>query len=100
MGAMNGVNLPLVAYEYLVHGNRAGHTRMVRPRYRWLNFKLDYLAYRDAAALGEMSLWAWLVSLLGSRKVFRLFSLSDPMPFLSRYLPFLARTRTLWQPTV
>ena len=100
LGAMNGVNLPLVAYDYLVHGNRAVHPTVTCPRYRWLNFNLDYHAYRDAAALGEMSLWTWLVSLLGSHKAYRLFSLSDPMPFLSRFLPFHMRRGTLWHPTV
>ncbi|MBI5197021.1 MAG: ATP-grasp domain-containing protein [Nitrospirae bacterium] len=99
LGAVNGVNLPAVAYDYLVNDDRRVRRARVAPTYRWLNFSLDYRAFRDGWRHGGPGLWAWMRSLFGSRKVYRLFSLRDPLPFVSRYVPFLARRRWLWRPT-
>src|SRR4051812_50223879 len=43
LGAMNGVNLARVAYDYLVHGERPVH-REAGLAYRWLAFHYDRLA--------------------------------------------------------
>jgi hypothetical protein len=41
-------------------------------------------AYREAKARGELTLAAWLLSLVRARKVYELFAWSDPLPF-ARY---------------
>ncbi len=81
MAARNGVNLPQVAYEYLVHGVRP-EAAPYRTTFRWLCLRLDLQAYRDLASRGELTLRAWLASLLGARMVHDLFSWSDPLPLL------------------
>jgi predicted ATP-grasp superfamily ATP-dependent carboligase len=87
--ARNGVNLPQIAYDYLVHGVRAG-PRRYRTTVRWLCFRLDCRAYLELAGRGELSLPAWLASLVFSRKVYDLFSWSDPMPAARRCRDCLA----------
>ena len=81
--ARNGVNLPQIAYDYLVHGARP----LPQPygtAVRWLCFRLDYRAYRELAARRELSLAGWLASLVFSRKVYDLFSWTDPVPAVRR----------------
>lgn len=82
MAAKNGVNLPLVAYDYLVHGARSADTRY-RTAFRWLYFRLDYRAFRELASRNELGVVGWLLSLIRSRKVYHLFSWTDPLPCLS-----------------
>jgi predicted ATP-grasp superfamily ATP-dependent carboligase len=81
LAARNGVNLPKVAYDYLVHGLRPAGTRCATS-FRWLYFRLDVRAFRELASRRELSLGAWLLSLLASRKVCHVFSWTDPIPFL------------------
>jgi D-aspartate ligase len=80
LGAMNGVNLTGVAYDYLVHGTRPG-ALAARTDYRWLCLPLDYRAFRA----GDQGLLAWLASLLGARKVYDLFAWNDPRPLLAHW---------------
>lgn len=82
VAARNGVNLPQVAYEYLVHGARPP-ANIYGERYRWLALRLDYRACRELAARGQLTYWRWIASLLATAKVYDLFSWSDPLPFLS-----------------
>lgn len=77
VGAMNGVNLPRVAYDYLVAGARAA-PRRARTRYRWLCMRYDWRAYRE----GQCGAWRWIGSLLAAPKVYELFAWRDPMPFV------------------
>ena len=84
LAAANGMNLPRVAYDYLLHKKIPALTARPRTTHRWLSLRLDYRAYRDLAARGELSLWRWLASLAASRKVFDVFAWSDPLP-LVRY---------------
>ena len=84
VAARNGVNLPALAYEYLLHGARAGFNERAvayRTRWRWLSFRLDARAARELVARGELGWARWLGSLLGARKVYDLFSWTDPLPF-------------------
>lgn len=90
LGACSGVNLPRVAYDYLLHGTRPVHVE-ASTGLRWLHFPYDRRAYRDLAARGELTRWRWMVSLLEAPKVYDLFSWSDPMPFL-RYWETRARS--------
>lgn len=82
LGAVNGLNLMRVAYDYLVDGVRRPAGRP-GTRLRWIAFELDYRAYREMAARGEITRAQWLRSLLGKPKVCNLFSLSDPLPWLA-----------------
>jgi D-aspartate ligase len=81
-GACNGVNLPRIAYDYLVDGTRPSPAPRHGTAVRWLCLGLDLRAHRELAAKGESSGLKWLLSLAGSRKVYDLFSWSDPLPFL------------------
>src|SRR5712671_165133 len=84
LGARNGVNLARVAYEFLTEGRRPDRSD-AQTRYRWLSLGLDWSACRQARARGELTLAAWLLSLLRAPKVYDLFAWTDPMPF-ARYL--------------
>ena len=81
MAATNGINLPQVAYDYLVDDARprAGryHTAV-----RWLCLRLDFRAFRELASQGELTPVGWLRSIIGTRKVYDLFSWTDPLPAL------------------
>jgi len=83
MAARNGLNLPQTAYNYLVHRARPASSAY-RTTYRWLYLRHDYQAFRELASRGEMSLAGWLLSLLFTRKVYDLFTWTDPLPFLRR----------------
>lgn len=93
LGAANGVNLMAVAYAYLVDGaipaaQRARHT------YRWLSLQLDFKAYRELAARGEIGLGRWLASLASSRNLYNVFAWRDPGPWISFWIARFARHGT------
>lgn len=101
LGAANGVNLPKVAYDYLLHGRRPVH---VEPRLdtRWLALRYDRRARREAG----MGLLAWARSLAEAPKVYEYFSWSDPAPFLRHVgdkwrarIPRLTARLTRWLST-
>lgn len=84
LGAVNGVNLAQAAYEHLLdRGLDRGLTppRGLTPNFRWVDLRLDYRAYRALAKSGELGLLSWIRSLLASRKVYNVFSWTDPGPF-------------------
>ncbi len=81
MAAKNGVNLPAIAYNYLVHGVRPGLSEAPYTTcHRWVCLRLDAAAYRELAKRGELSFAAWVLSLLRGPKVYELFSWTDPWP--------------------
>jgi predicted ATP-grasp superfamily ATP-dependent carboligase len=97
LGAKNGVNLPRVAYDYLVHGARSPHVEAAT-RYRWLALRLDWRHYRRE----KPPTLQWLASLLGAPKVYDLWAWDDPLPFfvdLQQYIPRLRRRMTRWLST-
>ena len=81
LGAVSGVNLPAVAYRYLVHGIRPPADNY-STRYRWLDLYLDSKAYRELRSRGELSGAQWLRSLAFHRNVCSTFSWADPKPSL------------------
>jgi predicted ATP-grasp superfamily ATP-dependent carboligase len=81
MAAKNGINLPQIAYDYLVHDARPAALRY-RTTVRWLCLRLDFRACRELVSRGELSVGGWLRSLVASRKVYDLFSWTDPLPAL------------------
>lgn len=80
LGAVNGVNIPRVAYDYVVHGIRC-KPGPYETKYKWNHFLLDYRAYRELQVLGELNFAKWARSLL-TRHVYEIFSWRDPMPFV------------------
>jgi predicted ATP-grasp superfamily ATP-dependent carboligase len=86
LGAANGINLPRIAYDYLVHGKRPQAMPRYRTTHRWLALRPDWRAYRELAARGELSLAGWLRSILQAPKVYDLFSWTDPVPFAREFL--------------
>jgi predicted ATP-grasp superfamily ATP-dependent carboligase len=89
LAARNGLNLPRIACDYLLHGKRPA-AQTYQTQWRWLALRQDYRSYRALAARGELSAWAWLRSILSSPKVYELFSWTDPLPF-ARHLVRRAR---------
>ena len=84
LGAVNGINLPALAYAYLVRGERPQAAARYRTAYRWVYLRYDWRAYRELAARRELGLGGWLASLLARPLVCQLFAWRDPMPFLRR----------------
>ena len=82
LGAANGVNLPRVAYDYLVYG-RAPEPLRALTRYRWLSLGLDWRAARELARRGDLGFIAWARSILASRNIYNLFSWTDPAPWFA-----------------
>ena len=85
LGARSGVNLPRVAYEFLVHHKAPQHAE-AQTRCRWLCLHYDWRAYRELNARGELGFAGWLRSLAHFPMVYDLFSWSDPMPFVRHLL--------------
>jgi hypothetical protein len=80
MAARNGINLPQIAYDYLTRGSRPADVRY-GTRFRWLCMRLDFRACLDLMSHGELTLGAWIASLIGTPKVYHLFSWTDPLPW-------------------
>jgi predicted ATP-grasp superfamily ATP-dependent carboligase len=102
LAAANGMNVPRVAYDYLVYNRTPSATTRAGTSRRWLSLRLDFRAYRDLASRGELSLWRWIASLAGSRKVYDVFAWSDPVPFVRycaqrlRRVPRVTARLTRW----
>jgi predicted ATP-grasp superfamily ATP-dependent carboligase len=82
LGAVEGVNLPLIAYEYLMFGKVPSREPVYKPRHRWVNLYSDYCAYRERRDRGELSLLEWLRSTSSPSMIYDSFSWSDPAPFM------------------
>jgi D-aspartate ligase len=79
-----GLNLPYAAFTNSIDQNAAfGATHQ---GIKWVRFLTDIRAAAEGICSGEFSLRQYLTSLHGP-KVFALFSMSDPMPFITE--PFL-----------
>jgi len=81
LGAKNGVNLPRVAYDFLV-GRKYPERATAQTRYRWVDLQYDWRAFRELKAQGRISSAQWLWSLAQAPKVYDLFAWDDPAPFL------------------
>ena len=82
VGARNGINLPAIAYDYLVYGRRPAGEPAYHATYRWLALRGDWRAFRELWAKGELGFGEWVHSLMAAPKVYDVFSWSDPKPFL------------------
>jgi D-aspartate ligase len=82
LGAVHGVNIPKVAYDYLLEGGVPPGRGSYQPKYRWLNLYRDYQAFCEHRRR-DLSFAEWLRSTTDSRNVYELFSWRDPMPWLA-----------------
>jgi predicted ATP-grasp superfamily ATP-dependent carboligase len=93
LGAVNGVNLPAIAYCFLTEEKRPEKST-ARTRYRWLSWREDWRARR------QLSFASWLASLAYVPKVYDVFAWSDPLPFVrywtARVCAALARRMPRW----
>ena len=80
LGAVHGVNLAAIAYDYHLFGLGDTAPAEVTPRFRWVDLYRDYKAFQEMARGGEASLGGWLSSLARSRKVYDTFAWRDPEP--------------------
>jgi predicted ATP-grasp superfamily ATP-dependent carboligase len=102
LGAANGINILRTAYDYLLDGKLPRVPAHFGTRVRWLSLGLDWRAYRDLASRGELGFWKWAASLAGWRKVYDVFSWTDPRPFALycrrrlRRLPRFTARLTRW----
>ena len=83
LGAAHGVNLPAVAYDYLVEGRDEARTIDYEPRVRWLNFWRDRMAWREERDRGPMAFARWARSIAIGPKVYESFAWDDPAPFVA-----------------
>lgn len=79
LGAAHGVNLPLVAYHWLVEGRVPAEAPRYEPRLLWVNFFRVYQAFRAHSGLSETLWWR---SFLFGRVVEETFEWADPLPFM------------------
>jgi predicted ATP-grasp superfamily ATP-dependent carboligase len=80
VGAANGVNVPLLAYQYLCFGLEPQQPTRYDVRTRWEDL------YRDLQCLREdpdLSVPRWLASVLSANAVHDTFAWNDPMPFIA-----------------
>ena len=80
LGAVNGVNLPRIAYDFLID-KKIPATAKARTRYRWLALREDWRARRH----DRIGLVRWLASLAYVPKVYDVFAWSDPLPFVRHW---------------
>ena len=95
LGTACGINLPLVAYAEQTDQS-VTRSRDYRTGIRWLSFGNDFRTFlRSYRPAGELSATKWLAS-LWSPKVYDIFALDDPLPFLAtvwQYAKLLIATR-------
>jgi D-aspartate ligase len=89
VGAAAGVNLPRVAYDYLVEGRRPAAPPRAAPGYRWLDVYRVYRAFREQR--DGASLAAWIGSVAGAHTIYDTFAWDDPRPFARWASSFLIR---------
>ncbi len=89
LGAVNGVNLPAIAYDWLVDGREPAAEPEAMATHRWLDLYRDYQAFRDERRRGALSLVAWLTSIADPNIVYETFAWSDPRPFATWLADFV-----------
>ena len=90
LGAVNGINLMQIAYDYLLDEIEPGPRRYSTGK-RWLCLRSDFRAYRAMSALGELSFVRWIASILSRNVVYNIFAWNDPVPLLMTWRNRFAR---------
>lgn len=98
LGAVNGLNLAKVAYDYLVDG-RVDAPATYGTRYKWVKLPLDYKAFRELRGKGELGWGRWLASVLLTPTVHHRFSWRDPTPLWSDWTNRASRRLRRWHST-
>ena len=75
-----GINLALMQYLDLTCQKPTANFKYP-DGVKWLDSIADFRAFKRYHEDGELGLWEWLTSIMGS-SVFALFALDDPLPFL------------------
>jgi D-aspartate ligase len=83
VGAANGVNLMRTAYDFLLNDARGAAAAKRRTDIRWLSLQLDRQAFATLRSEGKLGVARWLASIVFARKVYNVFSWTDPGPWLS-----------------
>lgn len=91
VGASAGVNLPRIAYEYLVDRRTPPSPPRAAPGHRWLDLYRDFHAFKEQD--GGTAL-AWLGSIAGPRTCVDTCAWDDLRPFLWWAKTFLVRKVT------
>jgi D-aspartate ligase len=91
LAAANGVNLIRVLYDYVAKTGAVAVPKTAMTKYRWVYLRRDYGAYRALAVQGKLGFTGWMLSLLGSHKVYPFFAWGDPNPFISLWVGRLRR---------
>ena len=104
LGASNGVNLPQVAYDFLVNGKRPAACARLRPVTAGSRLRYDWRAYRELSGRGELGAGAWLASLAHARWSTTSSRGRDPLPFVRHWatthpLPRFTRRMHRWLST-
>jgi D-aspartate ligase len=89
----SGLNIPFIAYRYIVANERPSDTTFKEFVTLWLPFE-DLDAFRDLLASGQISPWAWLKSICRGHG-FCYFALDDMKPFFE-VCKFEAARRANW----
>jgi predicted ATP-grasp superfamily ATP-dependent carboligase len=85
LGAVHGINLMQVAYDYLIHGI-AADAHDYQPHARWLNLYRDYLAFRTLRRQHAMTCGEWLAQLAREPNIYEAFAWDDPLPALRWFM--------------
>ncbi len=79
LAAAEGINLPAVAYHYLLEGTRPAATTCV-PRHRYIDLYRDYKSFEEHRRRGQLGLYQWLASIVEKPTVHEAFAWDDPVP--------------------
>ena len=79
LAAAEGINLPAIAYHYLLDGTRPVPTTYV-PRHRYIDLYRDYKSFEEHRRRGELDLYRWLASIVERPTVHEAFAWDDPAP--------------------
>lgn len=102
-GAKAGVNIPALAYQDIVQRGVVERQSTCR-NVKWFDFGADFRSFREAQTRGDLTLGAWLKSLIGGTAVHELWAWNDPMPYVAGLLGAWALAKCkaglgrLWKP--
>jgi len=95
LGSVSGINLPLLAYAHLLE-QPGGASADYTTNFRWLSFGNDLRAFlRDYHPAGDLS-WAEWLSSFNARKIYDIFSWSDPCPFVASTMNHVRASYRRW----
>ena len=79
LGARAGINIPALAYRYLLGEVPETMLTQYNTRIRWLNFENDLHSFFELRKKGKITFAEWLNSIKGKR-IYQTLALDDPLP--------------------